>query len=789
MMDLVEFREPFEYRTQKRKKQGRSVWSQHNIAGADFETKNGYPHIFTWTIFDREKETYEDRMFVFGGTVEEPDMFLEANGNNRRPAFDLELFSKLHFETGNFSEGGYGKRRKPQEMYYFNLQFDAQAIIKTLPVSVIEKLFVGDTVVLDSKNGWLHDPRVKKVKIPNPFFGQKKTPRSKPDSRKRLQVWAIVEEEPDKDGEPDFEFLPYNRFIQVSYLPKKHLSIEPLKYRTNGEKWGRIDCWDIKPFCGGGSLNFNAKKRFDGEGKLDFSNDEMNLLGSLSPEGVKFTLDNWPKIVEYALKDSNLTARLAWFVVNQFENAGVRMVKPYSLASVAERSALDLCRIPTLNAMMEDNPDIVSAFWTGYQGGHFESVGSGAIFLDPQNPQRSGVRAFDITSAYPHVMWWLPCIESGQWIGTFSGDDFEPTEFLETFEPYSLSIFEAHVEFPIGLRIYPAAKISETAGCLMNPRVVSGFFTGDEIKEFEAWGADIHIERWGAFIPDNRNEPADDVEDGVRYPFRPFIKTFYGEKLKQDKLKAEGSPEYDPEKRQVAKTQINSLYGKTIQAIFKDGVRRTGGLFNPMYAAVITGGCRMRCAELIRSNGHDTVVSVATDGVIFRNSEELHFTENPKPVFFDGERINLGDWEDDGRGTLLMMMSGVYSIVKDGLAKSTYRGSYSMFIDRRGEPTEDEPEGAIIQDIYGSDWLEFCERFSEESKVERTEELNPTMRPYSLGEAKVRNDYTLVNQFRIVDLSISACGDSNKRRWVQKPETFGDLLLEWWPSETWGTMI
>lgn len=136
-----------------------------------------------------------------------------------------------------------------------------------------------------------------------------------------------------------------------------------------------------------------------------------------------------------------------------------------------------------------------------------------------------------------------------------------------------------------------------------------------------------------------------------------------------------------------------------------------------------------------------------------------------------------------------MMMSGVYSIVKDGLAKSTYRGSYSMFIDRRGEPTEEEPEGAILQDIYGSDWLEFCERFSEESKVERTEELNPTMRPYSLGEAKVRSDYSLVNQFRIVDLSISACGDSNKRQWIEKPETFGDLLLDWWPSETWSSMI
>ena len=777
-VDLVDFKTDFEYRSQKRKTQGRSLWSQHNIGGADFETKDGYPHIFTWTTFNRESETYEDSLFVFGGTEEEPDKFLETNGGNKRPAFNLELFSELLFNTGLFSEGGYGKRRKPQEFYFFNLQYDAQAIIKTLPVSVIERLFVGDTQVLDSKNGWLHNPNVVKKKIPNPFFGKKKKEGGKADTRKRLQVWAIV----NPDDEDDFEFLPYNRFIQVSYLPKKYLSIEPLKYATNGVKWGRIDCWDIKPFCGGGSLNFNAKKRLN-EGKLDFTQNEMSLLGSLHPEGVNFTLENWDKIVDYAKRDSNLTARLSWLIVQQFERVEVRMVRPYSLASVAERSALDLCSIPTINELMDENPDIVRAFWTGYQGGHFESVGSGSIFLDPSNPQRSGVRAFDITSAYPHVMWWLPCSESGQWIGTFSGDDIDPLEYLEDFTPYSLSIFEASVSFPKGLRIYPAAKISETAGCLMNPREVQGFFTGDEMKEFEAWGADIHIERWGAFIPDNRNEPAEDVEDGVRYPFRPFIKKFYGAKLAQDKLRDVGSSDYDPELRQVAKTQINSLYGKTIQAIERDGIRRTGSLFNPMYAAVITAGCRMRCAELIRSNGHDTVISVATDGVIFKNSEKLHFTENPMPVHFDGERINLGDWEDDGSGTLLMMMSGVYSMIKDGLAKSTYRGSYSMFIDRRDE------QGKIIQDIYGEDWLEFCDRYSENVKVERTEELNPTMRPYSLGEAKVRNDYTLVNQFRIVDLSISACGDSNKRQWTKKPETFGDLLLDWWPSNTWEEMI
>jgi hypothetical protein len=768
-MDMVDFREPFEYKTQKRKKQGKSMLQQFNVAAADFETKDGYPHVFSWTVFDKVKETYEDFHFVFGGTIEDPDMFLEANGGKRHPAFTLELLSNLLFETGNFSEGGYGKRKQPQEFYFYNIGYDASSIIKTLPVSVIERLFIGDSQILDSTT-WLHEPRAKKVKIPNPFFGEVKKKGGKPDKRKRLQVWALVN--PDDKG--DFEFLPYNRYIEVSYLPKKHLCIEPLKYRTNGVKWGKASCWDIRPFLGGGSLNFNAKKHL-GEGKLDFSQDEMALLGSLSPEGVQFTLDNWDKILEYAEKDSNLTARLAWMVVEQFESSGVRMVRPYSLASVAERSALDLCIIPTINDDIEDRLPIVSAFWTGYQGGHFESTGSGIAQAQAQ----------DITSAYPHVMWWLPDSSSGQWVGTWSGDDEDDSrQYLdEEHSMYSLSIFEAFVSFPKGRKIYPAAKLSKTAGCLMNPREVFGFFTGDEIIEFEKQGGDVDIERWAAFIPDDRNEDAEDVENGVRYPFRPFIKKFYGEKLHQDTLKAEGSPLYDEKKREVAKTQINSLYGKTIQAIDKEGTRVSGSLFNPMYAAVITAGCRMRCAEIIRVNGYQNIISVATDGVIFEAGEDLVVPENPMPVFFDGERINLGDWENDGEGTLMMMMSGVYSMIKNGIAKSTYRGSYSMFIDRRDE------NGKVVQDLYGEDWVSFCDRHSDDEIIRRTEEVNPTMRPYSLGEAKVRNDYTLVNQFRVVELSISACGDSNKRNWYEKPLKFGDLLLKWWPSQTWEEIL
>lgn len=765
-MELVPLRRDFTYKTQKRKAQAVSTWSQHQVAGADFETKDGFPHIFTWTIFDGKQ--YVDRHVLFGGTPEDPDMLLETNKGKRYTEFNIETFCNIVKSTGNYSEGGNGKRMKPQEMWFYNIEYDATAIIKTLQKEAIDTLLLGNTIIVDTDT-WNVAHDVQRLKIPNPNYGRSKKGQRK-DKRKNITVWVIGDEE-------DYEVLPFNRYIQVSYLPKKHLCLEPLKYYTKGVKWAKVDCWDIKPFCGGGSLNTNAKKHLK-ESKLDFTKEEMSLLGSLSPAGIKFTHDNWDKIIEYAEKDSNLTARLAWKIVNGFETNGVRMKRPYSPASVAERACLDLCNIPTMNMLIKEHYEMCLGAWSTYDGGWFESLGSGVW------PE---VDCLDITSAYPHVMWWLPDISNGAWIGTFQGDpEDEAWEYLRnTWTDYALSYFEVEVVFPEGLNIYPAVQKSK-AGCLVNPRSVYGWYTGDEIKEFIEWGAEIDIERWIAFIPINDAEEAPDVENGVRYPFRPFIQRFYGGKLEQDMLK--GTPEYDPEARAIYKLMINSLYGKTVQAIKKksadgDEIRHTGQLWNPFYASVITAGCRTRIAEVIRTNGQDKILAVNTDGVIFKRTDKLVIPETPKPVYFDGELVNLGDWDNDGDGTLLLMMSGVYSVIKEGIAKTTYRGSYSMFIDHRND------EGELLSELYGEDWLTFCNNYQNSTYVERNAEINPTMRPYSLGEARVRNDYQLANIFRIVDLKISACGDSTKRRWINKPETFGDLATSWWPSETWSRAI
>jgi hypothetical protein len=208
-----------------------------------------------------------------------------------------------------------------------------------------------------------------------------------------------------------------------------------------------------------------------------------------------------------------------------------------------------------------------------------------------------------------------------------------------------------------------------------------------------------------------------------------------------------GSVEY-----QVAKTCLNSLYGKTIQAVNN----KAGKLWNPFYAATITGATRARLAELIRVNNFDAL-SVATDGVLFPSDKLVHIPQRPLPAPY-----NLGEWELEERGELAMLMSGVYSIKTLEFTKTVFRGSASLFL-------RDFREGGLFR---------FCEENENRSTKSAT-----IRRPYSAGEARVRSDMSLMNIFEEFSYTIRPAGDSTKRLWGrQKPQTFGDLLHTWWDS-------
>jgi len=729
----VELRRDFAFKQQQRRDPASSKQTEKNVAAFDFETSHGNAVITSFSWFDTEANE-----------------FVGAAHDHREQPFTLKWFmaavyTHMGYVHSRTEKGKRVHRMTVPNIYAWNLNFEQGTMLKDLPKATMDALRRNAGIVINMDTGELELDIVKE------------------NGRWKRSEGGRIEG---------------NTYCAIFYIPKKCLKIEPIMWNTTKDRkrirLGKIECYDIAQFYGG-SLD-NAAREVLGDNKVE--NIDREMLGSNDPDHDYWT-DNWDEIWRYAIHDSVLTARLAWLKIRAFENNGVRMKKPISCAYVAEQSVYDLCHLPTLNGVWKNRPDNITQAWTAYQGGWFEATGAG---YEPD------VRAWDLASAYPHVMWWLPDWEKGTW---FDSSDYEDGDECEEIlwdyldndhQLYRICFVEATVDFPDGHRLYPAAKGRKadgtSFGTVINPQFNTGWWTGDEINEFRKWGADIVVNQWFYHVPKNDWDTTlkDVGEDGVRYPLRPFLEVYYGMKLEQAAKK--GTPDFDADAYGVAKVMINSVYGKLMSTVDDKETKlgRTGNMWNSMWASITTAGCRMRLAEVVRLNGSDKVRSCATDGIILKGTD-LVIPENPAPVYFDGERINLGDWEDDGQGNLLLLMSGVYSILKPQTneCKSTYRGNYALFIGRE----------------YPDNWVDFCDVFAEETEVVRDEDNNPYSRPYSIGEAAVRGDYSLVNDFRVVRNSVRAMGDSNKRSWhgCEKPVTFGDLTTKWFVSNPHEEMI
>ena len=725
----VALREDFTFKKQFRRDQASARQKQKNISAFDFETSHGDVVISSFSWFDEETEEYIGEAF---------DHRENPYNLKRHIAITYAKMGRVHTRTE--------KKKRVHRMavpmqFAYNLGFEQGSMLKTLPKETIDYLRTRGGAVIDIDTGEID--------------------------------FDIVKEKGRWIRESGRRILS-NKFVALFFIPKKMLKIEPIFWRTNiGDKKNvrlpKINIYDIAQYYGG-SLDKNAEEVL-GENKVDGI--DRSMLGSNDPDH-SYWVDNWEHIWEYAVQDAVLTAKLSWLKVKAFEDNGVRMNKPISCAFVAEQSVYDLCHLPELNGVWKNRPSNIKQAWTAYQGGWFETTGTGYI---------EDVRAYDLASAYPHVMWWLPDWNGGIW---FDDSDFDdPDEKHEVFmdyiandhKQYRIAFCEAFVDFPDGLEIYPASKGRKPdgtqIGTVVNAQFNLGWFTGDEIAEFVKWGAEIVVNKWFYHTPqDDWDTTKNDVgDDGVRYPLRPFIEVFYGMKLEQAALK--DTPEFNQDAYNVSKVMINSVYGKLMSMVEDKFTRlgRTGNMWNSMWAALTTSGCRMRLAEFIRLNGTDSILSCATDGVIVKG-DNIVVPENPAPVYFESGLVNLGDWEDDGEGNLLVLMSGVYSIIKGNKTKSTYRGNYSLFIGRNED------------DYFPTNWVDFCVDYAQETEVVRDADNQPFSRPYSLGEAGVRKDYSLVNDFRVVKNTVRAMGDSNKRSWhnCDKPTTFGNLTERWYVS-------
>lgn len=268
--------------------------------------------------------------------------------------------------------------------------------------------------------------------------------------------------------------------------------------------------------------------------------------------------------------------------------------------------------------------EVLEAAIKSYFGGWFEIMAHGRI---------PGITyEYDINSAYPYVISQLPCLEHGEWVHRDHKTQWE--------SGYTLVYARVHGDNPnIGAMLHRDAH-----GNIMRPHATEGWYWLHEIHAAKKAGlisTDPEIWDWWTYRPCECPAPLREVRD------------IYALRKKVGKKTPLGI---------ACKLVPNSLYGKFAQSVGNPKFA------NPIYASLITAGCRTMILNAIATHpkGAEDVVMVATDGIYFRS---------PHPTLpVSGE---LGDWDGDEKEKLCLFKPGVYW--DESARRDIQKGSYPVF--------------------------------------------------------------------------------------------------------------
>lgn len=468
----------------------------------------------------------------------------------------------------------------------------------------------------------------------------------------------------------------YNDYT-ITYLPKKFFALMD----KNNNRFYFYDMYNFLDV----SLN-KASKKFLGDEKLNLIDaNKLNI-------DKQYWIDNKEDIIKYCLKDAELTKRLAdyfWDII--YKKLNFYPKSPMSKGKLSEEYFLHTCKIPSINTL--DNK-VVQTAYDSFYGGRFELLKRG--YMDK-------CYCYDIKSAYPAEIANLPDFSKGEFkrVKTINPDAHTGFYKCKVFAlEENFSPFKQKVNY--GLNIYPNGKFIQ-------------FLTKKEIDFYGLHfpNSAISVEYGYEWKPKN-----------LIYPFKSEIERLYQWK----------DSEPDEDIKFCVKIILNSLYGKFIQVSGKENI--TGRLFNPLYASLITSGCRVKILELAIQKP-ETIISFSTDSVI--TSEPLNVPLNP----------SLGQFQKDFTGEGVFIMSDVYNLWNDETkkVKSKLRGfSIASTKDYSNEET-------YLKDILDKMDSTIYEYFAN--------------RPYHLGECLLHNKkrvITDINKFGKVKKTIDINGD-NKRLW------------------------
>lgn len=393
----------------------------------------------------------------------------------------------------------------------------------------------------------------------------------------------------DYDFRAIIKYLPLDKLIQlyntgeccyndftISFLPSKFFRIS-----KNGHS---NTFYDISHFFAGG-LDKNAMKYLN---MSKIHDTDSSILG----ESAHYWHENKYQIIEYCIQDCILTEKLAdLFYFNLWEEIKFNPKKPFSAGSIAQEFFINNSKfIPVLN----DIPvKVLELHQNSYRGGRIEILKRGFF---------KTLDSYDLKSAYPSVMIDLLDYTKGTWIHTKEYDDKLHGIYEIQYNWYDdcIGAFPHTVD---GLTIYPnIINDSQITFCNEKELIfLDNHYSNCDYKILDGW----------QFIPYREV-----------YPYRDCLLQLFEQKEQAEKEK-------DENKRLIYKLFINSIYGKTAEAIFNKqiGKYETGRLYNPIYANRITSLTRLKLIQAAFSISK-SVVGFSTDSILTEKPISNRFIKN-----------------------------------------------------------------------------------------------------------------------------------------------------------------
>lgn len=337
-----------------------------------------------------------------------------------------------------------------------------------------------------------------------------------------------------------------------------------------------------------------------------------------------------------------------------------------------------------------------------YYGGWFEIPCHGII---------SGITwEYDVNSAYPSVASKLPCT-CGKWRhGTGSPVGNLSHKWLHDGTPSKLRLSYCAVS---GRSAYLGPlPYRDAHGGVYRPRHTTGWYWQHEIDAAKRAGliSDIIYYEWYEYQPCNH-----------RPPLRSLAGLYEG-RQRIGKDTAQGK---------AYKLVYNSCYGKLAQSL-GDPVYA-----NPIYASLITSGCRTMILNAIATHPQkaEAVVMVATDGVYFLNRH---------PGLDQSLSDKMGDWSREEKHDLTLFKPGVYW---DAHSREIINAGKAPRFKARGINARDFAKSIADVDSMFDSWqpdgtitwpvVKFKARFAQTSVLQAIQ-WSQGVKPPSAREAKYR---------------------------------------------------